>query len=193
MWYQFTPLPTLVGFPILVTILFVLWRQKRNIKTLFFTGLFGFYLLLLITAVLFPIPGYEPMEGWTRLERAILVLSQVNLIPFKYLDFTHPHFNPGTAFPELFQNILLSVPFGFLVNFLTGISPRNMLILALAVGFSTEFSQLLVGLFITQRPFRVVDITDVILNAIGFLLGYMLYRIIIWLRRKITRENLASP
>jgi len=87
--------------------------------------------------------------------------DQINLLPFsRHIDIT-----------AYFLNILLFVPFGFFLKFIwPDINKLKYIVLS---GFSfsllIEISQLLSN--------RQTDIDDLILNTLGTLLGYFLYRI----------------
>jgi len=87
--------------------------------------------------------------------------EQINLFPFsRYIDIT-----------AYFLNILLFIPFGFFLKFIwSGINKLKYIVLS---GFS--FSLLIE----TSQLFsnRQTDIDDLILNTLGTLLGYLLYRI----------------
>ena len=96
----------------------------------------------------------------------------MNLVPFSF----------GACDPlilclrNIYENILLTIPFGFGISFISKIKPSNIYWLALAVGLVLEIIQLVISL-IVHSAFRVVDINDVLLNAIGVLIGYGLFRI----------------
>lgn len=68
------------------------------------------------------------------------------------------------------------MPFGFGVNFIGRFRRKDFLWLPFAVGFGIELSQLVMN-FLLRYPYRVVDITDALLNAAGVLIGYGFFRI----------------
>ena len=105
-------------------------------------------------------------------QRVTFTLSRVNFIPFRYLSF----FNSYVIVLEITRNILLTIPFGFGINWITKVKPKAMIWVATAVGLMIEFTQLIVSLGIAG-VYRTVDITDVILNATGVLLGYGFFRV----------------
>ncbi len=72
---------------------------------------------------------------------------------------------------DVVANIILTIPFGFLVSYLSKQKSRRILYWTLAVGLALEGTQLLLNLILGVR-YHTVDITDVITNALGFLLGY---------------------
>jgi glycopeptide antibiotics resistance protein len=74
------------------------------------------------------------------------------------------------------ENILLTIPFGFGISFVSHLRPKDFLWLPFAIGFGIETAQLLISLLL-QYPYRVIDINDALLNAAGVLVGYALFRI----------------
>ncbi len=135
-------------------------------------ALFYFYLLALIGLTLFPIPILDGLESR---QTTAHILSRINLIPFNFGKLFELH--PNVVRHELAGNILLTIPFGLLLPFLVRVTGRAALWLALAVGLGIETAQLLVSLAI-GAVYRAVDINDVLLNAVGVLLGYGLYKVI---------------
>jgi glycopeptide antibiotics resistance protein len=164
---EFTPGPFLVGLGILVFLLAYLWRQKRSLSYLFCCAVFGIYMLALIGATLFPMPIFDN-TGWY--SSPAFILSRVNLIPFYYKDYYNIH----AVLIEIVQNILLTVPFGYGISFIAGIRTKNIFWLAAGVGLGLETAQLAASLLLAGA-YRTVDITDVLLNAAGFLIGYGLF------------------
>ena len=61
-----------------------------------------------------------------------------------------------------------------------------------AVGLGLELSQLAASLAF-QSSFHVADINDSILNAIGVLLGYAVFRILAWLYLTLTDYTGTRP
>ncbi|MDO9302332.1 MAG: VanZ family protein, partial [Anaerolineales bacterium] len=88
-------------------------------------------------------------------------------------------------FRSIYENILLTIPFGFGISFIARINPKKIAWLALSVGLSFEIVQL-VTVLIVRVSFRAVDINDVILNATGVLFGYGFFKIFGWLYLYIT-------
>lgn len=75
-------------------------------------------------------------------------------------------------------NILLFVPFGFLLPFVKKLSLGKIIALGALFSLFIELAQLLTGLF-AKTTFRVADINDLLFNTAGAAIGYglfMLYR-----------------
>ena len=86
------------------------------------------------------------------------------------------------------MNILLTIPFGFGINFLLRIKPRSFLWLAPTTGLVLELSQLFV-LVIFKSWFHAIDINDAISNGLGVLIGYAIFRVFARVYVKIAESS----
>ncbi len=180
---EFGIMEWLIGIAILTVLLPILWRRKHSPSYLFFFSAFWVYLLILVSVTIFPIPLPDAGIFLTK-QQIIFVLSHINFVPFKYLS--DPYVNSHIIFLEIFQNILLTILFGFGVSFIAQFKARDFLWLAIAVGLAIEIAQLVISLGV--GVYRTVDITDVLLNATGVLLGYLFFRAFAWLVSKMTQR-----
>ena len=165
MLISFEAIHLYVSLAILAIALIVLWVQGKSLSYLLFCAVFGIYLIGVVSVVVFPlhVPDGDLYSAFS---------LQVNLVPFNFGSCDH-HI---LCLRNVYENILLTIPFGFGVSFIANIKPRNILWMALAVGLAFEILQLVISL-VVRSSFRVVDINDVLLNAIGVLIGYGLFRI----------------
>jgi glycopeptide antibiotics resistance protein len=88
----------------------------------------------------------------------------------------------------LVYNILLTLPFGFGINFLTRMNVKKIISVSIFLGLGLEIAQLLLSLAL-RYPYRVVDINDAIINAFGVLLGYGLFKLFAWLYLLIAGQD----
>ncbi len=179
---HFLPYPFLAGLIALAVVL--AFQSKRHSRTyLFFSGIFGIYLLMVAAVTLFPIP--LPRPGAQRSSVAH-ILAQINLIP---LDF-HRLFRYSRIwiFLEIFGNILMTIPYGFGLPFLTQIRPKKFIWAAMAIGFTIETTQLLLALII-GASYRQTDINDFLLNTLGALIGYGLFQGFAWLYLAVYKDT----
>ncbi len=176
---EFFPLPFSVSIGILSVFLLIRQRKKHHRRDLLYWAIFGVYLLGVINLTLFPIPIWVDWELRTPVPS---ILSRVNLIPFRFGDLFD--FPPIYAIRELGGNVLLTLPFGFLIPLVTPINVRQLPWLALVVGFSTELAQLMMCL-IVGGYYRSVDINDVLLNGIGVLVGFAFFRAVTLIAQRI--------
>ncbi len=94
--------------------------------------------------------------------------STNNFVPFK--EIMRYDFGSALFFKNIIGNILLFLPFGFFVSYL--IKSKDVilpLIICIVCSISIETVQLYIG--------RVFDVDDIILNVIGGILGYFVYRV----------------
>ena len=134
-------------------------------------------------------------------------MAVLTLLPAGWRDFPvslrygvplGPFFAPGTVNLTLFGtvrghldfidwgNILMFVPFGFLPALVwRGFTGRRALTLALAVTGSIECWQLLIG--------RAFDVDDLLLNTLGALLGWLLWRALDRLAPAVTGKFHCRP
>ena len=158
-----------ISLAILIVTLIGLWIQGRSLFHLFFCAVFGIYFIGVASVVIFPIHIPEN-------DLPFHYKLQLNLSPFNFgsCDFLF------LCLRNIYLNILLTMPFGFGISFIIKFKSWIVFLLAIAVGLIFEITQLLISLAV-RSSFRVVDVNDVILNAIGVLLGYSLFKIFRWL------------
>lgn len=154
----------LMGIVVLIMILILLRRRGYETPYLFFFSLFWVYLLFVFSAIIFPV---FPMRG----NYQEIFHLKVNFIPFYFGACAHPRL----CMINIIGNILITVPLGFGLSFVARLRSKDFLWLPLLIGLFFELIQLMV--FITfQSLTRVTDINDVILNALGIWVGYVLFR-----------------
>jgi glycopeptide antibiotics resistance protein len=164
----------LIAILILALGLGFIWLKTKNAYHVFFCLVFGIYLIGVVSVVVFPFPvGYNLSD----------FKPNINIIPLNMglCDFE------SLCLQQIYQNILLTIPFGFGVNFIARVKSKSVFLLALAVGFTFEFVQLVISL-VVRSPFRAVDINDLFLNATGVLLGYGVFRIFQLIYNYATRQ-----
>ncbi len=92
-----------------------------------------------------------------------------NFIPFR--EITRYSIGSRLFFKNVFGNILLFVPFGLLISIY--LKPKNMGIpfaLTFLSSLAIEFTQMLIG--------RSFDVDDILLNCIGGIIGYFIYKVL---------------
>ena len=175
MVYFFDEKAVLISAIIYILILGLLkyFSQKNFVFYIFFTLMY-LYINLLLKYTQFPIYNDEfqrSIWGPFSLEK------NFNLIPFKNIV------NSSSLY-----NIILTVPFGFLLPF---ICRMNLLKLLLAgIGFSgiLELLQALAGILAGYST-RVIDINDLICNTAGAAAGYGLFLSLYMAVRKISEKK----
>ncbi len=165
--------------------------RKRGKLYILGLSIFGLYLLIGIAQVFFPIPLAENWPANITWENTYQRLTRINLIPFNYGTMFLFQINPKIIFWEIAGNILLTVPFGIGICFLSKIPGIHLFWLALTVGLAIEAVQLFIGLVVGSY-YHSVDINDVILNAFGALVGIGLYRVVYWIVHSLRMRVLKT-
>ncbi|MEJ5202772.1 MAG: VanZ family protein [Anaerolineales bacterium] len=170
-----------IGILALIVTLVLLWRQKHSWSYLFFFSIFWVYVMSGLDKAFFPI---QINGQFVDVMRQTPLTSHINLVPF-YLN--QQYALNTIAYINIVQNILLTMPFGFGLNFISRIKIRNFLWLSITIGLGIELIQLIISLLL-QYPYRVIDINDAFLNAIGIIIGYGLFRGFAWLYLTMTHK-----
>jgi len=132
------------------------------------------YLAWIVGATLFPVPLQD--DGGRGLSGA---LNHPNLVPLASIRET-------LALPGLWPrlrllggNVLVFVPLGLLLPIVwpRGRRVSRMVLAALLFSLSIEIGQLAVSLLLGFW-YRMSDVDDVLLNVVGVLLGWGLYRLL---------------
>jgi glycopeptide antibiotics resistance protein len=173
----FFPYPFFVG--LLIVALVGVLSHKSGWGYVFGLTVFGFYTLALISAMFFP---FRVPEGWpasvSREEITYTLTNSLNLIPFNFsrlfTDAALGRVSYRMVFWQTAGNILITIPFGLGTGFLTKLRGWRILLVALGTGFSLEGMQFIFILLGVGNA-HVIDINDLLLNALGVLVGYGLY------------------
>ena len=116
--------------------------------------------------------------------RQVPILAFINLKPF-FLSID----NVTVAMTrQLINNVILTIPFGFGLNFLTPVKTRKVVVISIALGIGVEVMQLFLSL-ILGYPYRVIDIDDALCNMVGVLLGYGLFKLFAYLYLAMMRDS----
>lgn len=109
------------------------------------------------------------------LDPEAIFLPRINLIPFAYL-FDYPVFRE--ALRNLIGNTAMFIPLGIVWPSVFRKLDSHGKVIAAGVGYSLLIE-------IAQLPFfdRVSDIDDLILNSLGFVLGYGIYLLVKSMKR----------
>jgi glycopeptide antibiotics resistance protein len=166
-----------MGIVLLVIILGVLWKRGYALPYLVFFAAFWIYILLLLKIAVFPIPLVRGASEETVQELMPRMLSSLNLRLFFFGSFV----TLESISVTVVQNLVLTLPFGFGINFIKPLKVRDILWLSIGVGFGIEVIQFLIALYGVWigmwTPDHIVDINDALLNMAGIWIGYGLFRV----------------
>jgi glycopeptide antibiotics resistance protein len=126
------------------------------------------YIFWIASVAFFPMPAERgPGLVWP---------FSVNLVPFRDLSSSFAHMSQGQIIRQHGGNLLLLVPFTLFGPVLWSRLSAWKWALAIGVGASAAIELLqLAADAVVGSGYRSVDINDVIVNAVGALLGYALF------------------
>lgn len=146
-------------------------------KRLFGITLFGLYIVAVIGVIFFPISiplNWPANLSW---KETLHNLNRINLSPLYFLSITHHPFSLKWLLVDFGLNAILTIPFGFGLGYFYRPKWLKLIIWAALTGFMLEGVQLLV-ILVFGNLYHTVDINDVILNAIGVIIGYCFFLIL---------------
>lgn len=165
-------------FDLLTTLLFVLiWiglalflrlKKKKSFVYLLFFTIFSVYLFKVFDYTLFQFQSLLLLKYFM----PNLILNgqaagkTLNFYPLVTLT-------PQDVTTSLL-NILLLVPFGFGLPFITNIRMKKIVIIGALLSIVIELMQLMTGL-LANITFRIADVNDVIFNTVGVAIGYSIF------------------
>ena len=95
--------------------------------------------------------------------------STSNFVPFKEI-FRYQLFS-SSFIKNVIGNMIMFMPYGFFISYYLKLDKKSYVILmSLLISVTIEITQLVIV--------RVFDVDDILLNVIGGILGYFIYRII---------------
>lgn len=174
-------------FIALIVFLAFLKYRKRSLSYLICVFVFGTYLLYALSEVFFPMEitssmGNHMREYYANWNHWDLYF---NLTPYPFYE--SPYGQDTGYLHNMMLNVLLTIPLGFGIHFIRQVSAKQTLWLAIGVGLVIESTQLLISLLL-RYPYRYIDINDVLMNMLGVLIGYGLFRLFGWLFVWITQR-----
>lgn len=164
----------IVAIPIYALFLAAWISKKQSYKRVFWKSMLFWYFVGVIVMILFPLPVQKELIRDSIGNHFL----QNNFVPFHSIIDIVSH---ATTVEILFQiggNIILLVPFGFLLPALkTKYRDFSRIwFFGLLLTFGIELTQFIVSA-ILGFTYKITDIDDVILNFIGFLIGYGIWKI----------------
>ncbi|MDD3794256.1 MAG: VanZ family protein [Candidatus Gracilibacteria bacterium] len=171
----------IISIPIYIILFVIFLIKKCKLKNIVIYTIFYFYIISLLAVTLFPIP----IAGLK--EISIYITNTNNFIPFNsILDILlNDNLPLIVKFKQVIGNIIIFIPLGFLVPFIW--KNKNNFKQALIVGILStigiEVSQTIISLILGFN-YKVTDIDDMILNTIGFIIGFYIFKKISEIKNK---------
>ena len=163
-----------------------LWlKKKKSVVYLIFFTIFYVYLFKVLDYTLFQFQSLLLLKHFM----PDLILNgqtagkNMNLIPLVSLT--------SQDLKTSLLNILLLVPFGFGLPFITNLRMKKIVVIGALFSIVIEFLQLVTG-FMAKITFRIADINDVIFNTVGVVIGYILFVGFVRIYRHISHNGEIS-
>ncbi|WP_235822129.1 VanZ family protein [Gottfriedia luciferensis] len=154
---------------IVLMILFVLRvKFKKDMVYLFFFSIMSIYLCYVLNYTQFPIYVSETYRNLIGLHLS----RNLNLVPL--INLTKEDYETSLL------NVLMTIPFGFGLPFITKSTFKKIAIAGLFLGIILESLQGFIGL-LNGYTMRIVDINDLIFNFTGSLIGYSIFKLFSYL------------
>lgn len=162
-------------------ILYLRLKKRKTLVYLLFFTLFFIYLYKVFDYTLFQFQSLILLKHFVPnlMLNGIAAGKSVNLIPFSTLT-------RGDLKTSLL-NILLMIPFGFGLPFITSLRMKQVVVSGALVSLTIELLQLVTGL-VANTTFRVADSNDVIFNTVGVAIGYIIFVGLIRFYRWVSRD-----
>lgn len=158
------------GFAALIVWFIIAFIKKKATSRKILVSLFIVYITCVISITVFPIEIDPEILSMT--DKSIV------LIPFSTISELFSSGTLKTIVLQIVGNVLLTVPYGISIPFLSKAKKWYIyLIYALVFPVIIELIQLIICLS-TSSFYRTVDVDDIILNFIGALVGYGVYKIL---------------
>jgi glycopeptide antibiotics resistance protein len=160
----------LLLFAVLWVVLLVILRVRREAGWvhLLLVAIFGAYLYAVLDVTLLQFQSLLLLKLFQPdlILRGIEAAQSLNFVPLVGLSIGD--------LPTSLLNILMLVPFGFGLPFLTGFRFAQVVASGALFSLAIEALQLATGQW-AGTTFRVTDINDVIFNTTGAAIGYLLF------------------
>lgn len=147
--------PTVLISTVIAVSMRTAYLIKNKQKPIFYRELLNLIFIIYVLCLFYVVTFQD--VGW----------SSSNFVPFK--EMFRYDFGSRLFIKNVLGNIIMFAPYGFFVSYYLHLKkPLPLFLLILLVSASIETTQLLIG--------RVFDIDDIILNIIGGIIGFLIYK-----------------
>jgi len=147
--------PTIMISAVIIVSMRVTYIIKNKVRFVFYREFFSLIFVMYVLCLFYVVTFQDAM--W----------SKSNFIPFK--EMFRYSIGSRLFIKNVLGNIIMFIPYGFFVSYFLNLKkPLSNFLLVLLVSSSIEFTQLIIG--------RVFDIDDIILNVLGGIIGFYVYK-----------------
>lgn len=167
-----------------ISTFFLIVKKRGFVYVLFFT-IFYVYLYKVLDYTLLQFQSLLLLQHYVPglMLRGVEAGRSLNLIPFTTLTLED--------LKTSLLNILMLIPFGFGLPFISNFRMKKVVIIGLLFSVSIEILQMITG-FMANTTFRVADINDLIFNTLGVAAGYLIFVGFIHLFRRAMHNRKVS-
>jgi glycopeptide antibiotics resistance protein len=160
-------------------------KKKKSLAYLIFFTIFYVYIIKVLDYTLFQFQSLVLLKQFMPdlILNGQTVGQDVNLVPLIRLT--------ARDLKTSLLNILLLIPFGFGLPFITNFRMKKIVVLGALFSIVIELLQLITGR-VAKITFRVADINDVIFNTAGVAIGYILFVGFVRIYRHISHNGKRS-
>lgn len=167
----------------------ILHKKGKDFYFCITSIVFGIYVLMLLNSCIFPIPFQKELLIDLRAENR-MEKKEVMLLPFYYIVDRIEIYGAEAVLLLFIKNILLFFPFTI---YLQVLYPKvrkfkEMLKVLVCVATSIELVKGII-IFITKVYYKETCIDNIIMYLVGGILGFYIYKIIIYLYNKIKNKK----
>ena len=156
--------PMLLIFSVIIISIRLCYLNEKKERFVFYKEAFGLLFCLYIM-ILFYVVTFQDVS-W----------STSNFIPFKEM-FRYSIGSP-LFYRNVIGNMLMFLPYGFFLSkFISIHKVQRIVFLSFIASTSIEITQLLIG--------RVFDVDDILLNILGGVVGFFLYRFVLFVKENL--------
>lgn len=156
--------PMVLIITIILSSLRVSYLIKNNKKFIFYKEILALGFVIYVISLFYVVTFQD--VSW----------STSNFIPFKEM-FRYEFFS-DMFFKNVIGNMIMFMPYGFFISYFLRLDKSKfVLILSFIASITIEITQLIIG--------RVFDVDDIMLNILGGLVGYYIYRLIYKFKDKL--------
>ena len=147
--------------------------DKKQIHKKYFRIIFFIYLLIVIKVIIFKYPMEQLRSIASSWDKKVILegLDTANFTLFKTIRMYIEYSYMLNSFENLVGNVVVFIPFGFLFPYVLE-GGKNFLVMLL------HALVLIIGIEVFQlfSAFGAFDVDDILLNSLGVILGYIVYR-----------------
>ncbi len=173
------------GLAWLVTVLYLRLKKNKNFTYLVFFTIFYIYIFKVLDYTIFQFQSLFLLKHFlpNLIVNGQTARESLNLVPLTTLT--------REDVKTSLLNILLFVPFGFGLPFITSLRLKKVVVVGVLFSIILELLQLLTG-YMAHVTFRVTDINDVVFNTLGVAIGYSVFIVFVRTSRSAVRNRKQS-